>query len=64
MVRVYADSRGAWLSHEIRKFNSTDIDYSVHYRKGATLREIWAMIEMDLFCARIDFIFILAGDVT
>lgn len=61
IVRVYADSRGAWLAHELRKFTCTEIDYSVHYRKGATLREIWAMIEMDLFATRIDFVFVLAG---
>lgn len=60
-VRIYADSRGAWLAHEIRKFNSAEISYSVHYRKGATLRAIWAMIEMDLLSTKIDFIFILAG---
>lgn len=61
MVRVYADSRGAWLAHEIRKFNTEEIDYSVHYRKGATLTDIWAMIEGDLFSTKIDFIFIFAG---
>lgn len=61
IVRVYADSRGAWLAHEIRKFNTSEINYSVQYRKGATLTEVWAMIEIDLLSSKIDFIFILAG---
>lgn len=61
IVRVYADSRGSWLAHELRKFNCDEINYSVHYRKGATLIDIWTMIEADLFSSKIDFIFILAG---
>lgn len=61
IVRIYADSRGSWLSHAIRHYNSDEINFSVHYRKGATLIDIWAMIESDLLTNNIDFIFIYAG---
>lgn len=61
IVRVYADSRGAWLAHEIRKFNTPEINFSVQYIKGATLTEVWTMIETDLLTSKIDFIFIYAG---
>lgn len=60
-ICVYADSRGAGLPHAIRKYSTNDIDFSVCYLRGATLRLIWEMIEMDLLTSKVDIFIVYAG---
>lgn len=62
-VRVYADSRGAWLGRELRRLNCDKYTFSVIYRRGACLIDIWEMIENDLIVGNlnIDFIFVYGG---
>lgn len=62
-VKIYADSRGAWLGNELRRFQSDKYTISVSYRRGAKMIDIWEMIEYDLVykSEEIDFIFVYAG---
>lgn len=62
-VRVYADSRGAWLRRELRRLNADKYTFSVFYRRGAGLIDIWEAIEYDLLVGNlnIDFIFVYCG---
>lgn len=60
-----ADSRGAWLSHQIReemrRQHKSDLLFTVIYRKGAGLALLWELAEKVLFTRKVDIIFIAGG---
>lgn len=60
-VLIVCDSRGAWLHRELNRYQSYLLKFSVIYRKGASLEELWEIIEWNLLTKRIDYVFILGG---
>lgn len=62
-IKIYADSRGAWLGRELRRMNCDKYTFSVSFRRGAGLIDIWEMIENDILIGDrdIDFIFVYGG---
>lgn len=67
--RIYAvyltDSRGAWLSHqirqELRRQQIFNLSFTVIYRKGAGLARLWELAEKVLFTRKVDLLFIAGG---
>lgn len=67
--KIYAvyltDSRGAWLSHQIRqelmRQQTHDLSFTVIYRKGAGLALLWELAEKVLFTRKVDILFISGG---
>lgn len=64
-VLIITDSRGAWLSREVRNYTREsqieDFDFRVIYRKGAGLAKIWEIAEHALLTRKIDLLLILGG---
>lgn len=60
-VLIVTDSRGAWLHLELRKYQLPHIKFSVMYRRGAKLRNLWEIIEGCLLTRPLDYIIILGG---
>lgn len=62
-VRIFADSRGTWLGHELDNLQHQYqfIDFKVLYRKGASLMKIWEMVEKELWYDRTDLYIIFGG---
>lgn len=60
-VRIFADSRGAWLGHELENLHYQFIDFKVLFRKGASLIKLWEMVEKELWYDRTDLYIILGG---
>lgn len=64
-VVIMADSRGAWLSRELRNYlrlhRITDVHYHVVYRKGAGLATLWELAEFVLLSRKVDILMILGG---
>lgn len=48
MVRIFADSRGARIDRELRRFNPDGIDIKVIYKRGAGLKKLWELAEPNL----------------
>lgn len=64
-VLIITDSRGAWLTREVRNFTRDhhfdDIDFRIIYRKGAGLAKIWEIAEFALLTRKIDLLMLLGG---
>lgn len=60
-VKIIADSRGAWLMNELAAYNDTEIVFSVKYRKGAGLAQLWEYVEFELLHGNSDMVFILGS---
>lgn len=60
-ILIVTDSRGAWIHRELRRYQSNLLRFSVVYRRGARLEELWEIIEWNLLTRHIDFIFLLGG---
>lgn len=64
-VLIITDSRGAWLSRELRNYtrdvSMEKYDFRVIYRKGAGLAVLWEIAEYALLTRKIDVLMILGG---
>lgn len=64
-VLIIMDSRGAWLSRELRNYTRDSqidkIEFRVIYRKGAGLATLWEVAEFALLTRKIDLLLILGG---
>lgn len=60
-IYLYADSRGSRICQPLRAYSDDSFKFRVRYLNGATLYDIWAMIEHDLLTMNIDLIYIFAG---
>lgn len=60
-VKVFADSRGTWLGHELNTFYHPKINFQVKYRKGASIVRIWEMVEVELIRNVTDLYVIFGG---
>lgn len=60
-ILIVTDSRGAWLHRELNRYQSYRLKFSVIYRKGAGLEELWEVIEWNLLTKHIDYVFLLGG---
>lgn len=59
-VLILTDSRGAWLSREVKNYardmHIEKFDFRVIYRKGAGLALLWEIAEFSLLTRKIDII--------
>lgn len=65
-VLVAADSRGSRLDSHLKEFNSSEISFIVHSKKGAGLLDIWNTVEPMIKEYSVNLVFIMGGicDVT
>lgn len=63
LIMIYADSRGAWLEREHRRYQNDKYHFVVKFRRGARLSDLWELIEYDILTGRHrpDFIFVYGG---
>lgn len=55
---VYCDSRGARLHQKLRDLSDFTTKFRVRFKHGATLKQLWEIIEYDLLTKRIDLVVI------
>lgn len=60
-VRIFSDSRGAFLDNEFKKLNDPQIFFKTRFLRGAGLARVWELVEEELLRGRVDLIFVLAG---
>lgn len=60
-VRIFSDSRGAFLDNEFRKLNDPRVFFKTRFLRGAGLARVWELVEEELLRKRADLIFVLAG---
>lgn len=62
-IRIYADSRGSWLGRELNRYSSDKYFFTVLFKRGARLADLWELIEYDLLLSdeKIDFIMVYGG---
>lgn len=58
---VYCDSRGARLHQKLRDLSDFNTAFRVRFKRGATLKQLWELIEYDLLTKRIDLVVIFCG---
>lgn len=60
-VRIFSDSRGAFLDNEFRKLNDPRVFFKTRFLRGSGLARVWELVEEELIRERVDLIFVLAG---
>lgn len=63
VVKLLADSRGAKIVREISRIDPDDIDFTVTYKRGAKLEDLWELAESQLLRYNTPDLIILFGGV-